>query len=237
MPNKQIGGSIPQVVRNPEGYGIKRLFFSQREIALIKDKTLAAGYGFIKAGTVLAENTSAAGNKGRMVPFVPPAADYLAANADHQIGLAMMVRDGATGHVYVSLADSYKFVVGDQLYYQNSTGAGTGDGLVDCGVITVIDRTTSTLYADITCGAYTATNATLAKKAYVYVKAGGTPFSIAKYIIDKDVDTGYGEEAAGALASIVLSNAILYTASLVNATATAITSLGAIQDGPHTILK
>jgi hypothetical protein len=231
---KGLGGSIPQVVNNPEGAGIKKLFFSKRDIALIKDKTLAAGYGVLKAGTVLSKNTSAAGNAGLLVPYVPVYGSQVAAlNTDAALGLAAMVANGSSGHVYVSLNDSYKFVVGDQLYYQNTSG----DGLVDCGVITAIDRTTSGIMADITCGAYVATNATVAKHAYVYVVSGSTPFSIAAYILDKDVDTGVGEDAVGALASVVISNAILYTTSLINCTAAAITSLGAVSDGQHIILK
>lgn len=228
---KGLGGSTPQVVHNGEGRGIKRLFFSQRIIALIKDKTFAPGYGILRAGTVVAENASAAGNKGLLVPFVP-AYGSMVFGTDAAIGVAPMIADGATGHVYVTIEDSYKFIVGDQIYFQNTAG----DGLVDCGVITAIDRT-DPRRADIACGAYTATNATLAKSAYVYIKTGATPFSIAKYILDKDIDTGTGEDAVGALGSVVLSNAMLYTGSLINATAPALTSLGAITDGPHTIIK
>jgi hypothetical protein len=231
---KGIGGSIPQMVRNPEGAGIKRLYFSRPEQALIKDKTCAAGYGVLKAGTVMSVNTSAAGNNGTLVPYVPVYGNQVAAlNTPAAIGTAPLVANGVTGHVYVTIQDSYKFVVGDQLYLQNTAG----DGLIDCGVITAIDRTTSGQMADISCGAYTATNATTAKHSYVYVVSGATPFSIAKFILDKDVDTGVGEEAAGALASVLISNAILYTGSLVNATTEALASLGAITDGPHTILK
>lgn len=231
---KGIGGSIPQVVRNPEGPGIRRLYYSQAEHALIKDKTCAPGYGVLKAGTVMSVNTSAAGNKGMLIPYVPVYGNQVAAlNNDAAKGIAPMVQNGATGHVYVTIADSYKFVVGDQIYYQNTAGS----GLVDCGVITAIDRTTNPLIADISCGAYTATNATVALHAYVYVVSGATPFSIAKFILDKDVDTGTGEDAAGALAPVLVSNAILYTGSLVNMTAEAVSSLGAVQDGPHTIIK
>jgi hypothetical protein len=148
-------------------------------------------------------------------------------------GAAAMLKDSATGHVYVGIDDSYKFVVGDELYFQNTAG----DGLVSCGAITAIDRTTSGQYADISCGAFTATNGTVAKHSYVYIVSGTTPFSIAKFVLDKDVNTGFGADAAGALATILISNAILYTGSLVNCTAAAVTSLSAVVDGPHTIIK
>lgn len=230
---KGLGGSTPQIVRNGEGPGYKRLFYSVRDIALIKDKTFAPGYGVLKAGTVVSENTSANGNKGLLVPYVPVYGNQIATlNNNAAIGIAAMVANGSSGSVFVSIADSYKFVIGDQIYFQNTAG----DGLVDCGAITNITRT-DPIMATITCSAYSAGNATLAKHAYIYVVSGSTPFSIAKYILDKDIDTGTGEDAVGGLGSVILSNAMLYTASLINCTAEARTSLGAITDGQHTILK
>lgn len=230
---KSLGGSIPQLVRNPEGQGIKRLFFSQRDIALIKDKTVSASYGVLRAGTVMAENTSGAGGKGKLVPFVPVSTDVVL-GTDSAIGVSAVVANGATGHIYVSKADSYKYAVGDQLYFDNDSD----EGPVDCGDITAIDRTTSPIYADIACGSYTATNCTVAKKAYVYVETDASdPYSKAKYILDKDIDTGTGEDAAGALTSVVISNAILYKASLINCGDDAVSDLSAVVDGPHLILK
>ena len=60
-----IRSSVPQMNRYPEGAGIKALFHSVRDIALIIDKTVQAGYGYLKAGTVMAVNLSDAGGKGR----------------------------------------------------------------------------------------------------------------------------------------------------------------------------
>jgi len=227
---KELGGSIPHMVRNGEGPGYKRLYYSRREQALIKDKTIAPGYGVLRAGTIMAQNISAAGNTGLMVPYVPVFGNVVF-GSDSAVGSAPMLANGATGFLYVSNADALKFVVGDDVYYQNTAG----DGLVDCGTITAI--TEGPLYATIACGAYTATNATVAKGGYVFVKAGAAPFSVAKYILDKDVDTGTGANAQGALAPVVLSNCILYKASLINATAEALTALGGIEDGPHIIFK
>lgn len=227
---KQLGGSIPHMVRNGEGPGYKRLFFSRRDQALIKDKTLAPGYGVLAAGTIMAENISAAGNKGLLVPYVPVFGSMVL-GADSAIGVAPMVANGATGFVYVSNDDAAKFVIGDELYYQNTAG----DGLVACGAISAI--AVGTLYATITVAAYVATNATVAKGAYVFVKSGLTPFSTAKYMLDSDVDTGVGEDAEGALAPVFLSNAIIYTASMVNATTEAIAALGGVVDGPHIVFK
>lgn len=231
---KGLGGSIPQVVRNGEGPGINRLYFTRPENAIILTKTFAPGYGVLKAGTVVSENASAAGNKGKLTPYVPVYGSQIAAlNNNAAIGIAPMVANSSSGTVYVSIADSYKFIVGDQLYFENTAG----DGLVNCGVISAIDRTTDSTRAAITTDAFTATNGTIAKHAYVYIKTGSTPFSIAKYILDKDIDTGTGEDAVGALGTVVISNAALYSASLINCTAAAITSLGAVVDGQLTILK
>ena len=227
---KTLGGSIPQMVRNGEGKGYKRLFFSRRDQALIKDKTLAPGYGVLEAGTIMAQNISAAGNVGLLVPYVPVYGS-MTLGTDSALGVAPMVANAATGLVYVSNDDAGKFVVGDDLFFENTSG----DGLVDCGAITAI--TLGTLYGTIACGAFTATNGTIAKGAYVYVEAGTTPYSTAKYILDSDVDTGVGADGAGALAPVVMSNCILYTASLINATAAALTALGGTEDGPHIVFK
>jgi hypothetical protein len=231
---KVLGGSIPQQVMNPDGRGIKPLFHSLREVALILDKTFAPGYGVLKAGTVCCENSSTLGNKGKVYPFVPAYGSQVAAlNTDAAIGVAPMVANSSTGHVYVSIADSYKFIVGDELYFENTSGS----GLVSCGAITAIDRTTNPIYADIATGAFTATYGTVALHAYVYVVSGATPFSVAKYILDKDIDTGTGEDAVGAIGTVVISNAILYNGSLININAVARTSLSATLDGRFTILK
>lgn len=232
MTMKNLNGDSPQMVRNPEGQGIKRLFYSESDLALRKGKTVSGGYGVLKAGTVMAVNASAAGGKGQLVPYVPVYGSIVF-GADSAIGIAPLVADGVSGSVKVLIADSYKFQVGDDLIIANTAG----DYLVNNGAISAIDRTTSTTHATITCQAYTATNVTLAKGAYCFTEAGTTPFSLAKFILDKDVNTGVGEDAAGALASVIISNAILYTGSLVNMTAEAITSLGAVTDGQHTILK
>jgi len=230
---KGLNGDMPQMVRNPEGYGIKRLFYSVRDIALIKDKTFAPGYGVVKAGTVVSVNSSAAGNKGTLVPYVP-VYSKLTLGTSSAVGVSPIVQDGVTGSVKISLEDSYKYVVGDDLVVENNAG----EGPLAMGAITAIDRTTDTRFATLTVGAYTATNVTVAKAAYVYAEAGASdPWSSAAFILDKDVDTGTGEDAAGAQATVIISNAMLYTASLTNATSEALTALGTISDGQHTILK
>lgn len=226
-----IRSSIPQMTRYPEGKGIKPLFHSVRDIALILDKTVQGGYGYLEAGTVMAINKSTAGNGGKLVPYVPLSGDVVLGTVS-AVGIVPVVANSIAEHVYVSIEDSYAFAVGDELYADNDSDEGPTSG----GAITAIDRTTSTLYADITLTSFAHTNFTVAKKSYVYVYAGASGNNVAAYILDKDVDTGVGSEALGALTSVVVSNAILYKNSLINLTAAAITALGVV-DGRFFILK
>ena len=228
-----IRSSIPQMTRSPEGKGLKPLFHSARDIALILDKTCQGGYGYLEAGTVMAINisTGGAGGYGQLIPFVPLSGDVVL-GANSAIGVAPVVLNSIADHVYVSLNDAYKFKVGDFIWADNDSDEGPISG----GVISDIDVTTSTLYADITVASLTATNVTVVKKSYVYVMGGASGNNEAAYILDKDVDTGVGSDALGALTSVVVSNCILYKNSLINMTAAAITDLGAV-DGRFFIMK
>jgi len=335
----RLGGSMPQVNRVPQGPGIKPLFHSQRDIALILDKTVKAGYGVVRAGTIMAI-CSATGN---LYPYPETDADENFTNAK-----SYLVANPGDGAVVcnIGIEDSYKFQVGDSLIMDGS-GAGvaevqeiaildaaitTGDvwtleigdvtlvatigatetvvglttllkadstyaasgititetantkiiltwtaaagaisGLAtiteaedgateatettpgvdyqqgalaaeDLGAITAIDRTAvNSTQAQITFTTAITTygNFTSTYFGNVYVKGGdaSTPFTKAEAIIDADVDTGTGEFAIGALTSIVLSNAVLYTASLIGLDAAAIVDLGSIDNGRFTILK
>ena len=227
-----IRSNTPQVNRYPEVPGIKPLFHSVRDIALILDKTVQAGYGYLKSGTVMAINLSTAGGVGKLVPYVP-ISTAVVLGADSAIGVAPLVQNAASGHVYVSINDSYKFEVGDDLYLDNDSD----EGPVLAEAITAIDRTTSTLFANITTTAFSHGNFTVAKGSYAHVKAGASgEYTTAAYILDKDIDTGYGVLALGALTSVVVSNCILYKNSLINMTAAAIASLGVV-DGRFFIMK
>jgi len=229
-----IRSSTPQMNRYPEGYGIKALFHSVRDIALILDKTVQAGYGYLKAGTVMAINLSTGGGHGNLVPYVPELYSDVVFGTDGAIGVAPMVANAITNHIYVSIDDSHKFVVGDYLYADNDDGYGPVSG----GIISAIDRTTSTLFADITVASLTSTNLTVANKAYAYVYQGSSGVPEAEYILDKDIDTGVGATAAGALTSVVVSNCILYKNSLINLTEEAIVDFsGSAVDGRFFIMK
>lgn len=222
-----LGGSMPQLNRSGETPGPKALFHSIREIALILDKTIQAGYGTLKSGTVMAVSTIT----GDLVPYTP--ITFGATNMSR----AYLVTDYGTGAtiMYVTMEDSYKFAVGDEL----AMAEDDGPTYHNAGAITGIDRDTEPHRAKITVTTGVASaNFTTAKHACCYVKAGAAGnFSDAAYILDQDVFTGVGESAIGANTSVVVSNAILYTGSLINFDSTAGTSLGTVTDGNHTILK
>jgi len=229
-----LHGATPQMNRMPETAGTRPLFHSVRDIALILDKTLQGGYGVLKIGTILAENSVT----GLLVPYMTDDHD------DDNVGRAFVVSTITNGtHVVnVTLADSYKFQVGDHLMAVRGTGGSPATEYTNMGAIASIDRTTYPNFAVITATSNVGNaNYTVANATNVFVKSGAvaTKYSTAKYILDKDVDTGEGEYTAayGGNTSVVLSNAVLYLATLVGYDASALSNLGAVEDGRFLILK
>lgn len=224
-----LGGDIPQMNRGPEGLGVKPLFHSVRDIALILDKTAQSGYGVLRTGTMLAKNVVT----GKLVPYITT--NHIDAN----IGRSYAISDVANGAATINLRkeDAYKYAVGDSLILVNNN-AGT-PVYHDGGAITAIDTTTSPVFATITFTTVTAVATfTVARSTNCYVKSGTSgKFSTCAYVLDKDIDTGTGVDAKGALTSVVINNAILYLATLVNYDAAAKTDLGAVEDGRFLVLK
>jgi hypothetical protein len=224
-----LGGDIPQMNRGPEGPGIRPLFHSVRDIALVLDKTLQSGFGVLRAGTMLSRNIVT----GKLLPYVTD--DHM----DGNVARSYAVSDVASGATSIALRkeDSYKMAVGDSLILVRDN-AGTPE-YHDGGAITAIDRDTSPVLATVTfTTAAPNANFTAANGVNCYVKSGESgKFSTCSYVLDKDVDTGYGADAKGANTSVVLNNAILYLATLVNYDASALSDLGAVEDGRFLILK
>lgn len=225
-------GSVPQMNRYPEGLGQKALFHSVRDIALIIDKSVKAGYGVLPLGTIMAVNS----NDKKLVPYPQATAASNDTNAK-----AFLVADGATDSaiVYTTVKDSYKFEVGDSLIIATDAAVDAQD----LGAITAIDRTdangtrakiTATTNLSDAGGDFTVANAT-----HVYLEGGDTsaPFTKAQYVLDKDIDTGEGENAEGAITSVVINNAVLYEAALIGYDDAAATDLGTTEDGRFVILK
>lgn len=207
------------------------LYVSKSEAALKLQGTLQAGYGTLQAGQVLARNLSADGGVGKYVPYNLTSFDGTEASP----GRAYLLADSSTNaYVYVTINDSYKFVVGDDLCV-NSDGE-TAESL---GAITAIDVTSEQHRAKITFTSSIGNDMTTAEYAYVCVEAGGASnsYSDAVGILEISVDTGTGSTAAGALAPVIVSNAILYGGMLSGNDDASVTDLSAVEVGNNYILK
>jgi len=194
---------------------------------LIKDKTIKKGFGVIYTGTVMATETV----NGDLVPYAPATPSH-----DDQARAFITEDTGSTAtSCKIPLADSYKFSVGDEIIiHENAATPVYTDG----GAITAIDRDTYPGIAEVTWTTALSSAATVANDGNIYHKAGSaSPYNDASFICDQDVFTGEDADALGANTSVVISNAILYKSALVGYDAAAASDLGAVDDGPHVILK
>lgn len=206
-------GDTPYIFRGGQE-DLKRLFYSDPNLAFCKAITIPAGYGIIKAGTVMSIITESDDRLGRYIPYVP--ADTTgritaALSDDEARGLAYMVADqgGSSADIYVTMDDSYKFAIGDDVATIDSSG--TDDDAED---ITAIDRTTYSHMAKITVDNQM-TAITVANGACVFIQSKtGAPYVEAKGILKFSVDTGVGENAKGGQGVLVLQNAMLYKDNL-----------------------
>ena len=227
MATNKVGRDIPSILYGTQ-QDYKTLFYSNPEAALFLPVTLQAGYGVLKAGTAISKNDSAAGNIGKYIPYDPTAT---ITGAEEAPGRAYLVQNSGTTatELYVTLDDSYKFAVGDDVMIVDDTTAAE-----NLSAITAIDRTTYTHMAKIT----------------VTVATGGTSFTTARFayitpegydtcdgILMKSVDTGTGEDAQGALGTLLISNAILYNGMLLNVDSNARTDLSASVNGQYLVVK
>lgn len=218
-------------------YGVpnefRKLYVSEPMAALKIPITIQAGYGVLNMGTVIAANLSASGNLGKYVPYNPttitgteiaPGRAYLVANS------------GTTSPaVNVTINDSYKFSVGDDLIIMDDTTSAE-----NLGAIVTIDRTTYTNYAVITATTNIGGVAfTTARFACVFVEAGDSSnnYSDAVGVLEKAVNTGTGVNAKGANATLIVSNCVLYNGMLTNMDSAARTDLSATLIGQNLIIK
>jgi len=212
MQTLQRGGDIPHIIGSVQK-DYKRLYFSDPTAALKVPITLQAGYGILEQGTALSKNISAgtAGGKDKLLPYNPTIFD----GTENSPGRAYLVGGGtnATYTVHVTIDDSYKFNVGDDIFINDNTTAAE-----NLGAITGIDRTTYANFAVITFTTVIGgTTFTLARFAYVAVEAGAANnYADCVGILEKTVQTGVGENAKGAVATIILGNCVLYEGLLTN---------------------
>lgn len=235
----QYGSHVPAVNRGLNVQGAKKLFFSKRDVALIFDKAVSPGWGLLPAGTLLCENVSAAatGYQGYLFPY--PMTTPASANPSWTGGRIMCVADVPNGTACdVSMADSYRLKVGDDLILSHYSSATYMNG----GAITAIDRTTYAAagFARITFTTTTGgTGYTVATGACCWPKGGSSgQYAAAKYILDQDVDTGTGALAKGANVSVVLSHAILYKGSIINYDTQVLTDMSYLAlDGQFVVVR
>ncbi|OIO42024.1 hypothetical protein AUJ63_04220 [Candidatus Pacearchaeota archaeon CG1_02_35_32] len=210
----------------------KKLYYSDHMAALRVPVTLQKGYDLVRAGTTLARNISAGGGLNLLVPYNPT---IFPVSID--IGRAYLITDsGALATtLYVTLEDSYKFMVGDDIIINdNSTAA------ENLGAITAIDRTTDSFRAAITVTtAVGATSFTTARRAHISVEAGNSSnnYSDCVGILEKTVNTGTGEKSKGAVSTLILGNCVLYEGLLTNLDAAAIVDLGASTFGQYVYIR
>ena len=223
---------IPQIVRGVQT-DYKRLYYSDPAAALKVPVTLMAGYGWIEQGTMLAKNLSAAGKAGMVLPYNPTS---FTGAEDHPGRAYLVANSGTTDKfVYVTMDDSYKFNVGDDLIINDNTT--TAENL---GAITAIDRTSEPHRAKITAtAAIGGTAFTTARKAYVCVEAGTSSnlYSDCIGILEKTVDCGVGINAKGAVATMIWGNCVLYEGSLTNLDSASKTDLSATSLGQYLMIR
>jgi len=223
-------GDSPNVVRGVQE-DIKKVFYSDYDDALIIPVTCQAGYGVLKAGTVMAENKSAAGGYGKYVPYNPTSFDGTTEHAGRAYLVASITSGETSGEV--TLDDSYKFGVGDDAIVTCDAGSANG------GAIVSIDRTTYTNRAVIAFTTAITNGAPTGDNGYISVEAGDNTnyYSDAVGFIANTVDTGTGKNSQGGQGGLLLSNAILYEGMLTNLDAAAKTDLSTSTRGQYTILK
>lgn len=228
MATTGLNGSIPQMNQGGFTPGQKALFHSVRDIALVKDKTVKSGYGYLAAGTLMAVNTA----DGDLYPYPEASAAVNAGNGKAFVAVNAIATELA---VVVLNSQAVKFKVGDSLILMANALTAEDLGAI---VSIVPSETTGLAVITVTTAISAETGFTVANNAHVYLKGDASaPFTKAVYVLDKDTYTGVGDDAAGAVVSVVISNAILYLAALVNFDSAAATDLGTVTDGPHVILK
>ena len=224
-------GQTPYVFKGGQE-DLKRLFYSDPDKAFARAITIPAGYGIIKAGAVMGIITESTNRVGQHVPYTGlDAAGNVAAAITNLFGAAFLTTNPTTGTTaQVTMADSYKFAVGDHLVAGDSDLSNT-----DLGAITAIDRTTYTHIAAIT-----VTNSfdseTLAKGAVITIQsATSSPYVCATGILKAAVDTGTGENAKGGQGVLVISNAMMYQSGLYNWNDDVVDDLGGSDSDPYYI--
>jgi hypothetical protein len=218
-----MNNEAPGLVRGGMSPGIRPLFHSRRDIALIKDKSASNGFGILNAGTVMGTDTATD-------QVVPVPTDPAVIDASR----SALTLDYATGTsvVSVSEADAAKFNVGDAIVVNNETPV-----YFDLGtVVSKAAAVSGSVVITVSGSAATIVITTALTAALSHKTAAADPFYAASCLLDKDIDTGVTAGNSPVPCSVVFKNAMVYTVYLKGMSAKSITDLGAIQDGVHTII-
>ena len=209
-------GDSPNVTYGGWQQDYRRLFYSEEEDVLKVPIQLAPGFGVIKAGQALSLNGSASGESGLYFPYCPTSITGLEQNTGRSYLVAPTV--AGSNLIYVSLSDSWRYRVGDELYVQDNTTAAQ-----NLGPITAIDRTSYTNMAKITV-TNNAGVTVFAVTNFAFVAHKG--YGVCATFSGKSVDTGVGEKAVGAGGIAILGNFVVYKNCLINVDDDAMTDLG-----------
>jgi hypothetical protein len=210
----------------------RRLYRSKREIALTREITLVPGFGVVPQGAVIGK-IQAGDRAGYFAPYNPNPNESPSDPVSWDGARAYLLSDSGTGQtVYVTLNDSYKFAVDDVI------GLDSDGGTPYQLTITAIDRTTYKEKAAITYTGTVSVSHTVAHNAHIFIDTeNANTYSKGHGILEYAVDTGVGENAAGGLGVLIMSNAILYSGMLYNCDDAAVTDLSITEDGNYSILK
>ena len=219
-----LGGFTPQV--NRTGYTSlreRKLFYSQREVGLFVPKTIRGGYGELPMGTVMAEDVTS----GFLVPYVP---DTIALTDLGRIFLVTGCNASNTFQIWAE--DSAKIKATDVIVLTDT------DGTYEQATVSSVVKYDDRRYT-VTLSANTTGNFEIgAKNGNCYLKAGASgKMSTAKFLLDQDTYAGDYTNATGALASVFLSNGVVYANACTGLDTTAATALGATIDGPLAYFK
>ena len=227
-----MAGDIPYVQYGAQE-DLRALYYSDHNAALKVPVTLKPGYGVVKKGSCLALDLSA-NSSGLVLPYSPTT--FAASASEIITGRAYLVADlaGSANVLYVTMDDSYKFAVGDDLVVNDNNT--TAENL---GAITAIDRTTYSHMASITTTTTTSGAFGTANYAYAIVEAGtaGNNYSDCVGILEKSVDTGIGSNAKGAVATMIIGNCVLYEGVLLNIDSAAKTDISAASYGQYLYIR
>jgi hypothetical protein len=219
-----MNNEAPGLVRGGMSAGIRPLFHSRREIALIKDKSLTNGFGLLNQGYVLGTTED-----GRVTPI--PVDDGSVDAVD--IARTRLVADAvdAASTIVVAEAEACRFAVGDSIIINNDTPAYDDVGKITAISDAVNGQVTITFDGTVNGSGFTIGN----RAALSHKTAAADPFYAASCLLDKDVDTGTTAGTAAVPCSVVFRNAMVYTVYLTGMSEKSLADLGAVQDGVHTI--